>query len=191
MIDGSGSPAPLLLSVATKEAEASGLFYGSDSRVGALLRTLAASKPGGRFLELGTGLGFGTAWLLHGMDGQARLTTVDVQEAGGVARRCLGQDPRVEFVTMEAGSFLSGLGDRKFDLIFADAPPGKFFDLERAIEALAPGGFYVVDDMIPDPGLPGRALLLEQVVATLARRSDLIVTGLQWATGVVVAARRG
>jgi predicted O-methyltransferase YrrM len=38
----------------------------SEPRVGALLATLAAAKPGGRLLELGTGTGHGTAWLLSG-----------------------------------------------------------------------------------------------------------------------------
>jgi predicted O-methyltransferase YrrM len=33
-----------------------------------MLRMLAASKPGGRFLELGTGTGIATAWLLKKID---------------------------------------------------------------------------------------------------------------------------
>jgi len=36
----------------------------SDVMVGALLRLLAAAKPGGRMLELGTGTGLATAWVL-------------------------------------------------------------------------------------------------------------------------------
>ena len=40
----------------------------SDLQTGALLRTLAASKPNGSFLEIGTGTGLETAWLLDGMD---------------------------------------------------------------------------------------------------------------------------
>ena len=188
-VDGSGPPPPAL-SLITKEARASGTFYGSDARFGRLLGTLAASKPGGRLLELGTGIGLGTAWLLHGMDARARLTTVDVQEAGGIARRYLGDDPRIEFVIQDASPFLSGLGSRKFDLIFADAPPGKFLDLDLALDALAPGGFYVADDMIPDPGLPGRALLLDEVAAAVAGRKDLEVTAIPWATGVLVATKR-
>jgi len=49
----------------------------SEPLVGAMLRTLAASKPGGRFLELGTGTGIATAWLLAGMDGRSTLISVD------------------------------------------------------------------------------------------------------------------
>jgi predicted O-methyltransferase YrrM len=40
-----------------------------------LLRVLAASKPAGNFLELGSGTGLSTAWILDGMDADARLTT--------------------------------------------------------------------------------------------------------------------
>jgi predicted O-methyltransferase YrrM len=49
----------------------------SEPLVGALLRALAASKPGGRLLELGTGTGIATAWLLDGMDADATLISVD------------------------------------------------------------------------------------------------------------------
>jgi predicted O-methyltransferase YrrM len=46
--------------------------------VGALLRVMAALKPGGRLLEIGTGTGVGTCWLLDGMDASARLFTIDI-----------------------------------------------------------------------------------------------------------------
>ena len=45
----------------------------SDPLTCTLLRTLAASKPGGQFLELGSGTGLSTAWLLDGMDARATL----------------------------------------------------------------------------------------------------------------------
>lgn len=48
---------------------------GSDHLTGSLLRTLVASKPSGMVLELGTETGLATAWLLDGMDAQARLIT--------------------------------------------------------------------------------------------------------------------
>jgi predicted O-methyltransferase YrrM len=52
----------------------------SEPKTGAFLAALAASKPGGRLLELGTGTGLGAAWLLAGMDAAARLDTVDADE---------------------------------------------------------------------------------------------------------------
>jgi hypothetical protein len=45
-----------------------------DERTGCLLATLAATRPGGRLLELGTGVGEGTAWLLSGMPANASPT---------------------------------------------------------------------------------------------------------------------
>lgn len=73
----------------------------SEPQTGALLAALAASKPGGRLLEIGTGTGLGTAWLLSGMDADARLDTVDT-DAGvvAVARRHLAADSRVTFHLM-------------------------------------------------------------------------------------------
>lgn len=188
--DGAPGPLPPAVARIAAEARAAGLAYGSDERTGALLRGLAASKPGGALLELGTGLGLGAAWLLDGMDARARLTSVDVQDGGGVARRCLGHDPRLELVVADAADFLERLGSRRFDLIFADAPFGKFFDLERTLDALAPGGLYVVDDMLPEAHDAGRRELLEQVAAALRARPDLVLTGLSWGTGLLVATRR-
>jgi predicted O-methyltransferase YrrM len=72
-----------------------------------MLRSLAASKPGGRLLELGTGTGVATAWLLDGMDARATLVSVDndakVQQ---VAKDILGQDGRLTLVTGGASEFL-------------------------------------------------------------------------------------
>ena len=40
------------------------------------MRMLAASKPSGRILEIGTGTGVGTAWLLDGVDSTSRIISV-------------------------------------------------------------------------------------------------------------------
>src|SRR5215475_600249 len=70
----------------------------SDLLTGCLLRTLAATKPAGDFLELGTGTGLATAWLLDGMDEQSRLISVEIDEVVlNVAKEFLGDDPRAGF----------------------------------------------------------------------------------------------
>ncbi len=48
---------PPVLNQILAQTEALGFDMASEPRTGALLRTLAASKPGGRFLELWIGLG--------------------------------------------------------------------------------------------------------------------------------------
>ena len=52
----------------------------SEQLTGALLQVLAASKPGGKMLELGTGTGIGTSWLLSGMDESSTLVSVETDE---------------------------------------------------------------------------------------------------------------
>ena len=49
----------------TKE---NGFTMPSEIKTCSLLRTLAASKPSSKFLELGTGTGLSTCWILDGMD---------------------------------------------------------------------------------------------------------------------------
>src|SRR5687767_15911194 len=85
------------------DTAALGFTMTSEPKVGALLAVLAASKPGGRCLELGTGTGHGTAWLLSGMDAASTLDTVDTDaDTLAIARRHLGIDPRVTFHAMRS-----------------------------------------------------------------------------------------
>ncbi len=113
----------------------------SEPLVGAMLRTLAASKPGGRFLELGTGTGIATAWLLDGMDAGSTLISVDDDRTvQGVAFDSLGADGRLTLVTAGALEFLRSQPAASFDLVFADAMPGKYEGLDSALAVVKPGG---------------------------------------------------
>jgi predicted O-methyltransferase YrrM len=163
----------------------------SEPRTGAMLRVLAASKPGGRLLELGTGTGLSTAWLLEGMDRDATLVSVDIDPVPqSVAREILGTDPRLEIVTIDAATFLRRQAGASFDLIFADAMPGKYELLDAALALLRPGGFYVIDDMLPQANWPeGHAEKVPLLVADLAARTAYRMASLAWSSGLVVVAR--
>jgi predicted O-methyltransferase YrrM len=79
----------------------------SDPLTCTLLRSLAASKPGGQFLELGSGTGLSTAWLLDGMDARAKLTTVDNDASLlTILNRHLGHDARLKVVCADGDEFL-------------------------------------------------------------------------------------
>lgn len=163
----------------------------SEPRTGAMLRVLAATKPGGRLLELGTGTGLSTAWMLDGMDRTATLVSVDI-DAGlqAVAREILGDDPRLEIVTADAAAFLRRQVDASFDLIFADAMPGKYELLDEALALLRPGGLYVIDDMLPQANWPeGHAPKVPSLIANLAVRVAFRTVSLAWSSGLVVVAR--
>jgi predicted O-methyltransferase YrrM len=165
----------------------------SDQLTGSLLRTLATTKPAATFLELGTGTGMGTAWLLDGMDSRSTLLTVDNDEqAISVAQRYLGQDKRVTFYTRDGAVFLQELKDQGLtvDFIFADTWPGKYTQLEDALQLLNVGGLYVLDDMLPQPSWPeDHTPKVSNLISVLERRRDLRLTKLNWSTGLIVAAK--
>ncbi len=91
------------------------------NHVGRILRTLAASKRSGHFLELGTGTGLSTAWILAGMDDKSTLIIVDNNPAiTEIAQKNLEQDSRLTIKTMDGIEFLQEIQGEQFDYIFAN-----------------------------------------------------------------------
>jgi len=176
-----------------RETRAVGFTMASDAWTGSLLRSLAASKPGGLFLELGTGTGLATAWLLDGMDERSTLLSVDDDEAVvSIARRNLAHDARVTFTVADGASQIALLvaEHRSFDLIFADTWPGKYTHLEEALQLVRVGGLYVVDDMLPQANWPDdHPPKVESLVEALTSRPDFHVATLSWSTGLILATR--
>ncbi|HEX5554834.1 MAG TPA: hypothetical protein VFX43_16450 [Chitinophagaceae bacterium] len=95
-----------------------GFSMPSDILTCALLRTLAASKPAGKFLELGTGTGLSTSWILDGMDDEARLISLESNEKLlAVAENYLGQDNRLELIHIGGAEWIPSNAGGKFDYI--------------------------------------------------------------------------
>ncbi len=174
-----------------EESRGEGFDLVSEPLTGCLLRTLACSKPGGSFLELGTGTGAATAWILDGMDSRSSLVTVESDERLlSIARRHLGADARITFVAADGNAFLREARESAFDLIFADAWPGKYESLDLALSLLERGGLYVVDDIDPQTTWPpGHEAKVAALLRDLMARPELQVTKLSWASGIVIAAR--
>jgi predicted O-methyltransferase YrrM len=169
-----------------------GFDMGSEPKTGLLLRALAASKPGGRLLELGTGTGIATAWLLDGMDRAAELITVDLDARfPSVARELFAGERRVTILTEDGLSFLQRHPANSFDLVFADAVPGKYEALGEALNVVRLGGYYVVDDLLPQPNWPaGHEAKVAGLLAALGRRSDFVIAPMAWASGLLLAVRQ-
>jgi predicted O-methyltransferase YrrM len=186
------SRTPAAFDAILRETNALGFNMISEPKVGALLAALAASKPRGRFLELGTGTGHGTAWLLSGMDSDSSLDTVDTDPTVvAVAERHLGSDRRVTFHIGDGAAFITRAPKREFDLIYADAWPGKFTHLDEALELLRPGGIYFIDDLLPQPNWPeGHASRVPPLVDALERRMEFAAVKLVWASGLMVVVRK-
>jgi predicted O-methyltransferase YrrM len=164
----------------------------SDIPTGTLLKSLAASKPSGNFLELGTGTGLSTAWILDGMDSGARLTSLDNDESLlAIAKNYLSVDERLSLVHTDGESWIETHSSLRFDYIFADTWPGKYLLLEEVLQMLNPGGFYLIDDMLPQPNWPdGHAEKASLLIKNLESRNDLHVCKLDWATGIVIAVKK-
>jgi predicted O-methyltransferase YrrM len=166
----------------------------SDALTGALLKTLATSKPGGMFLEIGTGTGMGTAWIVDGMNANARLVTVEKYEKmAAIAKRFLGHDPRITFEVMDADVFLTAQQEQSFDLIFADASAGKFHFLAETLRLLKVGGFYLIDHLLPLSSTSEdqeHLRKINQVITFLEQQEELSIVKMNWATGLLLATKR-
>jgi predicted O-methyltransferase YrrM len=171
-----------------------GFAMASDRATGMLLRTLAASKPGGNLLELGTGTGLATAWLLQGMDATARLLSLDNDAmVQSIAAEYCGEDTRLTLVTEDGDTALPRLhaAGERYDMIFADTWPGKYRLLDLTLGLLKPGGIYVVDDLLPQPNWPpNHGASVEQLVEELQNRVDLWITQVEWSSGLLVAVKK-
>ncbi|MGW4378418.1 O-methyltransferase [Kitasatospora sp. NPDC004531] len=187
-----GSHTVVLTSIAERCA-ALGFTMSCDLVTGQLLRTLAAARPGGRILELGTGAGASTSWLLSGMDADTTLLSVEQDPVvAAVAAAHLGADPRLELVVGDGAELLDSLAGREFDLVFADTWPGKFHHLDQALDLLAPGGLYLIDDLLPQPAWPeGHAPAVTALIDRLTADPRLHVTYLDCSTGLLLATRHG
>jgi predicted O-methyltransferase YrrM len=125
------------------------------------------------------------------MDASSRLDTVDTDTgAVAIAKRHLDGDARVTFHIVDGAEFIQRASRGQFDLIYADAWPGKFIHLDEALALLRPGGIYVIDDLLPQPNWPdGHAPKVPALISDIERRSGVVSVRLAWASGLMVVVR--
>ena len=160
--------------------------------MGKLLAALAAAVPGGgRVLEIGTGVGVGLAWLVHGLGARQDVQVVTVELDDAVRQRALSArwPPWVRFESGDGAEVVGRLG--QFDLIFADAPGGKIFKLRQSVAALREGGVIVVDDMdLARHADEQLRSALAVVRHRLLENAELVCAELGFSSGVIVAVKR-
>nr|WP_299385438.1 class I SAM-dependent methyltransferase [Allomuricauda sp.] len=168
-----------------------GFTMPSDQYIGTLLKTLVASKPSGNFLELGTGMGLSLAWMLKGMDSDSRVVSIDNnKELIDIAADFFSKEERLQLICADGEEWIMQNQEQRFDLIFADAWPGKYSQLEMTLEMLKVGGFYVIDDMMEQPNWPkGHSEHVATLVDDLEKRQNFTITKMDWSTGVIVAVK--
>jgi predicted O-methyltransferase YrrM len=173
--------------IEAKSAEI-GFTMPSDLYIGALLKILVASKPSGNFLELGTGIGLSLSWMIDGMDDNATLISVDNDpKLIQIADDFFGDHKRVNLILEDGAKWIENYDGPQFDLIFADAWPGKYSHLDEVFSFLKVGGIYVIDDMSEQPNWPeGHAEKATSLIEVLENRKDFHLVKMNWSTGVIL-----
>ena len=183
---------PELVAAAAGRARSTGFDLSCEPAVGGLLAVLAAHLPArSRILELGTGAGVGTAWIVSGLMPRTDVTVTTVEQDPQTARLA-AQGSWPAFTDLRHGDALDALREGGgFDLIFADAPGGKHDGLGLTIAALNPRGLLVVDDMTPVPRWPAELYARQAEVRRVLLASPLLISvELACGSGVIVCARR-
>tara|TARA_R110000868_G_scaffold4823_4_gene30045 strand:- start:149 stop:727 length:579 start_codon:yes stop_codon:yes gene_type:complete len=186
------SDRPVQHAAIEKKSKEIGFTMPSDLYIGVLLKSLIASKPNSRFLELGTGIGLSLSWMVAGMDEGSELITIDNDtKLSEIAKDYFGQDARIKIICEDGSEWIKNYKGKKFDLVFADAWPGKYSELDELLNLINVGGFYVVDDLIQQPNWPaGHFENVNRLVNCLEERQDLVITKMNWSTGLIIAVKK-
>ena len=164
----------------------------SDLYIGTLLKTLVSSKPNGHFLELGTGIGLSLSWMIDGMNESSTLISIDNdEELVAIANSYFGKEERVNIICQDGSEWIHQNSNKNFDLIFADAWPGKYSEIADVLSMVKVGGFYIIDDMNAQPNWPeGHEIHVNKLVEYLEQREDFVLTKMNWSTGLIVAVKK-
>ena len=183
---------PEAVRLAAERAERAGFSMSCDPGAGRLLAVLAAAVPAnGRVLELGTGTGVGTAWIVHGLRERddVEVVTVEIDAATAALAAQYRWPPQVRLLTGDALEVTRRAG--RFDLIFADAQGGKWEGLDATVAALRPGGQLLVDDMTPGEFADEHhARKTAEVRSRLLGHPDLVSVEIAWSSGLILSTRR-
>lgn len=120
-----------------------------DEVTGATLRLLAAASGARHVVELGTGAGVSTLWLLRGLHPDGVLTSIDPEpEHQRLAKTGLREagtpSGRVRLIAGRALDVLPRLSDGAYDLVLCDALAVEAVDyLPAALRLLRTGGLVV------------------------------------------------
>jgi len=183
---------PKIYSKIEAKSKEIGFTMPSDIYIGTLLKTLIASKSNSNVLELGTGIGLSLSWMIDGLDKESKLTTVDNDPTlTDIAKEFFGSDARVEIVCQDGTEWIKNYRGDLFDLIFADAWPGKYSETAEILDLIKIGGFYVIDDMKVQPNWPeGHEDNVTRLIQYLENRKDFSLTKMDWSTGVIIMTKR-
>lgn len=173
-----------------------------DPATGALLRLLAAATGAKAVVELGTGAGVSSLWLLGGLGPGGVLTSVDSEsEHQRLAKASLSEagvpSGRARLITGRALEVLPRLSDQAYDLVFCDANRSEDLDyLEASLRVLRPGGVVafaggLAGGRIADPSARDAETTAMRELAKAMREDERFVSAaIPVGPGLLAAAKR-
>lgn len=169
---------------------------------GALLQTLAATQGSRAVLEVGTGAGVSGLWLLHGMDADGVLTTIDPEAKFQRAARQSFQEAdiaphRSRFINSRALDVLPRLADLAYDMAIIDGLPEEtHLYVEHAARLLRIGGILVIPNALWFGNVANPAkrdphtVMMREVVNALQESPSFMVSILPVGNGVTIALKQ-
>jgi predicted O-methyltransferase YrrM len=170
--------------------------------VGAALRVLAAAVAAKTVVEVGTGTGVGSLWLLGGMPADGVLTSIDIEtEHQKAAREAFAEAGipanRTRLISGPALDVMPRLTDGAYDLVVLDADKKEYADyLDQAVRLLRPGGVLAFDnalwhDRVADPAQRDETTTTIRELGKAVRDDPRLISAmLPTGDGLLVAVKR-
>jgi predicted O-methyltransferase YrrM len=168
---------------------------------GVLLSVLARIVDARAIVEIGTGVGVSSLYLVRGMNPAGVLTTIDIEpEHHRVARatmKAAGVDSeRVRLITGAALTVIPRLADGAYDLVFVDAVKAEYpAYVEHAVRMLRSGGVLALNDAlwhsrVPDPAQRDHnTTAIRETLKIVKAHVDLLSVLVPSGDGLLVAVR--
>ena len=142
---------PTLVESCKLLAKSKGFENSCSDEAGRLLAVLAAQVTQGKMLEIGTGYGVGSSWILSAIAPTIQFISVDLEKEKIEATAAHIQHQQAEFI---CGDWKEAIAKGPFQFIFADAAAAKAIEGELLFNTLAIGGMLFMDDFTPEEHFP-------------------------------------
>lgn len=188
------------------KARARGVEVGADNvspGVGAFLHFLAHLISAQSVVEVGTGSGVGSLWLLRGMIEGGTLTSIDSEaEHARISRIAFAEadiaSQRFRLITNPMMDVMSKLTDRAYDVVvLRNDPEDLSYAIDESHRILRTGGILAVDNFfgggkVSDPTQRDpRTIALREAGKSIRSASDTWITSLIGiGDGLLIATKR-